>query len=332
MTKKTAAKHILWLLTILCVSVGANAHAQAQETAKKLKVVTTFSILEDMTRTIAQDQIDLQNIVAANVDMHEYRLTPGDVIKVKDADIIVANGLDFEPWLARLIEASEFKGQLVIASQRTNNLPLDKRQAEEQKKHLLEHSEKRPAVSSDFGNFDRQGMDPHAWQNIGNARVYIKNIAKALSRADTANEKIYSRNELGLRNELNDLERWASDQFAAIPESRRKMVSTHDALSYFAQTYRIKYYTPVGFDTSIPPSAKDLAGLIETIKSENIRAIFIENMANSRIIDQISKETGVKSGGVMYTDSLNSVQGDGDTYVSMFRHNVKTIVAAMGGS
>ena len=323
MMRTLKAALILFFLILPCQSFAEDPAPE------KLKVVTTFSVLRDMAFSIGSDRIDLYNIVGPNMDMHEYPLSPQDVARVKDADLLIVNGLSFEPWLARLIQSSEFKGKLVVAAHKANTIALDKEAAMEQKQHLQDHPEENVNIKIDANNATRQGIDPHAWHNLSNARIYLGNIATALSRADPANEKFYSGNEQNIRKQLLDLERWAATKIREVPESKRKMVTTHDALSYLATTYRIEYITPMGFNSSIAPSAKDIAGVIETIKAKNIRAMFLENMTDPRILDQISKETGVPNGGTLYTDSLGAARAGGDTYFAMFRHNVETIVAAM---
>ena len=305
----------------LIILLNAVTPSNAEVETPKLKVVTTFTILWDMAHQIGGDKIDLYNIVGPDVDMHEYQLTPSDIAAVADANLLIVNGLGFEPWLGKLIKSSGFKGKVIRASAKANLLRLTSEQKEANKQTKYD------ATGDDE---DRPGdFDPHAWQNISNARTYATNISAALFRHDKANESFYKANAEQYRDNLTSLERWAELEFRKVPEQYRKMVTTHDGMNYLAHSYRIKLFSPIGISTADKTSAADLAKAVDWIRLNGVKALFLENVADRRFIDQIAKETGITPGGQLYTDALHNEKGRGDTYESMFRYNVETIISAM---
>jgi zinc/manganese transport system substrate-binding protein len=272
------------------------------QAAEKLQVVTSFSILADLTREVGGEHIELTNLVDADADAHVYEPSPDDAKNLLRADLIVANGLGFEPWLERLLASSEPKGKRIDASAGVVPLVLD------------EDGEAVP--------------DPHAWQSLTNAEIYVRNIAKALGELDPANLNVYIERRDAYLTRLHALLKKADAQIAGLPASQRKVVTSHDAFGYLGQAWQLKFIAPQGLSTHDEPSAAEVAALIRQIRNEGVRAVFVENIRDPRLIRQIADEAGAKVGGTLYSDALAS-EGPASTYLGMFEHNLDTLMAAL---
>ncbi len=286
-----------YLLFALALWLPLSLHA-----ADKLNVVTSFSILADLTREVGGDRIELTNLVGADADAHLYEPSPNDAKALLRADLIVANGLGFEPWLERLLASSEPKGKRINASAGVVPLMLD------------EDGEAVP--------------DPHAWQSLTNAEIYVRNIAKALGELDPANLNVYIERRDAYLTRLHALLKKADAQIAGLPTSQRKVVTSHDAFGYLGQAWQLKFIAPQGLSTHDEPSAAEVAALIRQIRNEGVRAVFVENIRDPRLIRQIADEAGAKVGGTLYSDALASA-GPASTYLGMFEHNLDTLMAAL---
>lgn len=272
------------------------------QAAEKLQVVTSFSILADLTREVGGDRIELTNLVDADADAHVYEPSPDDAKALLRADLIIANGLGFEPWLERLLASSEPKGKRIDASAGVVPLMLD------------EDGEAVP--------------DPHAWQSLTNVEIYVRNIAKALGELDPANLDVYIERRDAYLARLHALLKKADAQIAGLPASQRKVVTSHDAFGYLGQAWQLKFIAPQGLSTHDEPSAAEVAALIRQIRNEGVRAVFVENIRDPRLIRQIADEAGAKVGGTLYSDALASA-GPASTYLGMFEHNLDTLMAAL---
>ncbi len=272
------------------------------QAAEKLQVVTSFSILADLTHEVGGEHIELTNLVDADADAHVYEPRPDDAKALLRADLIIANGLGFEPWLERLLASSEPKGKRIDASAGVVPLMLD------------EDGEAVP--------------DPHAWQSLTNAEIYVRNIAKALGELDPANLNVYIERRDAYLARLHALLKKADAQIAGLPASQRKVVTSHDAFGYLGQVWQLKFIAPQGLSTHDEPSAAEVAALIRQIRNEGVRAVFVENIRDPRLIRQIADEAGVKVGGTLYSDALASA-GPASTYLGMFEHNLDTLMAAL---
>jgi zinc/manganese transport system substrate-binding protein len=270
--------------------------AQAQI---RLDVVASFSILGDFAREVGGDRIAVTTLVGANSDVHVYTPSPADAKKVSDAKLLIINGLGLEGWLPRLVQSSGGKAIIVTASN-----GIAPRQ-----------------LGSD--------ADPHAWQSVVNAKRYVGNIRDGLNRADPEGAAIYNANAQAYLAKLDALEREVRATVAQIPESRRKVISTHDAFAYFAAAYRIAFIAPQGVSTESEASARDIAAIITQIKTDKIPAVFLENISDPRLIRRIAAETGARVGGTLYSDSLTEENGDAPTYIDMVRHNIKALASAL---
>ncbi|MBX7274092.1 metal ABC transporter substrate-binding protein [Stutzerimonas chloritidismutans] len=272
------------------------------QAAEKLQVVTSFSILADLTREVGGEHIELTNLVDADADAHVYEPSADDAKALLRADLIVANGLGFEPWLERLLASSEPKGKRIDASAGVVPLMLD------------EDGEAVP--------------DPHAWQSLTNAEIYVRNIAEALGELDPANLNVYIERRDAYLTRLHALLKKADAQIASLPPSQRKVVASHDAFGYLGQAWQLKFIAPQGLSTHDEPSAAEVAALIRQIRNEGVLAVFVENIRDPRLIRQIADEAGAKVGGTLYSDALASA-GPASTYLGMFEHNLDTLMAAL---
>jgi zinc/manganese transport system substrate-binding protein len=269
-------------------------HAQ-----EKINVVASFSILGDFVRNIGGERVNVTALVGANSDVHVYTPAPADAKKIADAKLVIINGLGLEGWLPRLVQSSGGKAAIVTAT--TNITP----------RKLGPH------------------VDPHAWQNVANAKTYVANISKALSDAAPADAEFFRSNAEAYRAKLDALDEEVRTWIASIPSDRRKVISTHDAFGYFASAYGLVFIAPLGVSTESEVSARDIASIITQIKTQKIPAVFLENISDPRLMNRIAAETGATIGGTLYSDSLTDENGDAPTYIELVRHNIRTIMRAL---
>jgi len=270
---------------------------QAQE---RLKVVASFSILGDFVKNVGGDRVDVTTLVGPNGDVHVYTPTPADAKKIADARLVIINGLGLEGWLPRLIQASGSKAPVIMATRGITPLRL----------------------GSD--------ADPHAWQSVASAKVYVANIRDALAAADPADAEMFLANARRYQAELDALEAAVRAAVEKIPPARRKVISTHDAFGYFAAAYGVEFIAPEGVSTETEPSARDVGAIISQIKSAKIPAVFLENISDPRLVSRIAAETGAKVGGTLFSDALTDEKGVCPTYIEMVRHNIKALTSALG--
>jgi zinc/manganese transport system substrate-binding protein len=297
--------------TVLALIVALTTPvASQQRPSERLKAVATFSILADLVKNVGGDHIELATLVGPNGDAHVYAPTPADAKKVAEANVVFSNGLGFEGWITRLIRASGTKAPVVIASR-----GVKPRQA---------------AASHGHGHgHDHGGSDPHAWQSVPNAKIYVANIRDALIKADPAGKATYEANAAAYLARLDALDREVREAIERIPAARRKVITTHDAFGYFQEAYGIEFITPQGVSTEAEASARDVARIIAQIKRQRIPAVFLENVTDPRLVKRIADETGAKIGGTLYSDALTDEKGEAPTYIDLMRHNLRTLSAAL---
>jgi zinc/manganese transport system substrate-binding protein len=301
-------------VALLSVGVFLQSGLFAGAQAAKLPVVASFSILGDMVQAIGGERIALKTLVQPGGDAHVYSPTPADAKAVAEASVVITNGLKFEAWMRRLMQASASKAVMVEASKGIRaRVEKDAHGHGKADKHGHNHG----------------GQDPHAWQSVGNVVVYVRNIRDALVAADPAGKPTYEANASRYLAELEALERDIRAAVAQIPADRRKVITSHDAFGYFADSYGIQFLSPRGLSTEAEASAKDVARLITQIKKEKIAAVFVENISDQRLIQQIAQETGAKVGGTLFSDALSKADGPAPTYIGMMRHNLKMISDAL---
>ena len=278
--------------------------AQASD---KVKVVASFSILGEMASEVGGDQVEVVSLVGPNGDVHVYEPTPGDVRILAGAAIFLVNGLGLEGWIGRLEKSSGFKGKVVTATKGINPLQLER----------------------EAGGKAKTITDPHAWQSLANGKIYVQNIRDGLIAVDPDGKATYQANASRFMSDIDRVEDQAKAAIATLPPNRRRIITTHDAFGYFGATYGLEFIAPEGVSTESEPSVQDLAMIIRQIRSQKIPAIFLENISDRRLLDQIAKETAAKIGGALYSDALSEPTGPAGTYLDMFRHNIRMLVAAL---
>ena len=283
--------------------VAAPARAQ-----QRLDVVASFSILGDFVKNVGGDRVAVETLVGPNGNAHVYAPSPGDAKKVADAKLVFVNGLGFEGWLERLVKASGTKAPIVIATKGIKPL-------ERGGDHDHDH--------------DHGRADPHAWQSVANAKIYIANIRDALIAADPAGKDAYFANAAAYLAKLDALEREVREVIAKIPADRRRVITSHSAFGYFQNAYGVNFIAPQGVSTEAEASAKDVAAIIAQIKKQKAAAVFLENVTDPRLVEQIARETGAKVGGTLYSDALTDDKGDATTYIDLIRHNLRQLVSAL---
>jgi len=317
------------LRTLLVGALGASALsatvAQAQE---PLQVVTSFSILDDMVETVGGDHVTVTSLVGPDGDVHAFSPKPADAQSLADADLIVVNGLQLEGWIDRLIDASEYDGDVLVASDGINTRPFEGHEDEESGDHDHDHDDHDHAAGGEEGHHHHGDVDPHAWQDLENGEQYARNIRDALVKLDPDNADDYQANAEAYIGKMEALNSESKQRLAQIPESDRLIITSHDAFGYFADAYGLQLLSPVGINTLAEPSASDMGNLIQQIESSHAKALFLENMTNPALINQLHEETGVAIGGTLYADALTP-DGEGSTYLGMFQHNVDTLIEAL---
>jgi zinc/manganese transport system substrate-binding protein len=297
-------------LTALLVVVPAAAQDKSKDGAVgKLKVVASFSILGDLVRNVGGDRIELANLIGPGGDAHVYAPAPGDARTVAAARIVFVNGLGFEGWLTRLVKASGTKAPTIVASRGVRT-----RKAADARGHGHGHSH--PVT------------DPHAWQSVANAKIYVANIRDGLATVDPAGKDAYEANAKAYLERLDSVEREVKQAIEKIPRDRRRVITTHDAFGYFSDAYGIEFISP-GVSTEAAPSARDVARIIARIKRQKIPAVFMENITDPRLMQQIAKETGAKIGGTLYSDALSEPSGPAGSYIEMMRSNIRELAQAL---
>nr|WP_295463957.1 zinc ABC transporter substrate-binding protein AztC [Mesorhizobium sp.] len=307
------------ILARVLLAATALAALPAAAMAEPLKVVATFSIIGDMARQVGGDRIDLTVLVGPNGDAHVYEPKPQDAARIGAAEVVLANGLKFEGFINRVVEASGTRAP--IAELTKGVTPIEAGADEHGHEAEAGHE------GDDHGAFD-----PHAFQSVPNAIIYVANIADALCAADAAGCDSYKANAAAYTETLKALDAELRADVAAIPEGKRTIITSHDAFGYFAREYGITFLAPEGISTDAEASAADVAKLIDQVRQDSASAVFVENVSNPRLIEQIAKETGLKVGGALYSDALSAADGPAPTYVEMMRYNIRTIAGAITGS
>jgi len=281
-----------WLLCVLALAAPVRAQ-------HRLNVVASFSILGDFVRNVGGDRVGVSTLVGPGADVHVYTPAPSDAKTVASAKLVIVNGLGLEGWVPRLVQSAGDSATIIVAS--NGITPL---------KH---------------GSL----ADPHAWQSVRNAKVYVGNIRDALVAADAAEAASFRTNAERYLAELDALDAEVRSAVASIPPERRRVISTHGAFGYFAEAYGIAFIAPLGVSTEAEPSARDIADIINQVKQAKIPAVFLENMSDDRLIGRIAAESGSKVGGTLYSDALTNEKGDAPTYIAMVRHNIRALTSAL---
>jgi len=272
----------------------------AQSTAPRpLRVVASFSILADMAREIGGSAVEVAALVGPDSDAHVFQPSPADARRLANAELVVVNGLAFEGWMDRLVRSSGYRGPVVVAS---DGVPVRR-----------------------MG----RAPDPHAWQDLANAQRYAANLRDAMTRARPAFAGEIGQHCASYIERLQALDREIRARFDAMPREHRRVISSHDAFGYFGAAYGIEFLAPQGMNTDSEASAASVARLIGQIRREDVRAVFVENISDPRLVQRIAREGGVTVGGRLYSDALSAPGTEADTYLKLFAHNATTIASAL---
>lgn len=263
-----------------------------------IRVVTSFSILEDLVNKLGGEHVVVANLVARNQDAHTYQPKPSDAVAIAKADLVVFNGLAFEGWITRLIKNSGYKNKQLIASDGVNAIRNGKE------------------------------VDPHAWQSFDNIRVYIQNITHTLITLRPQHTDEFTQRQQQYLNSLNALENNLLKELADIPQNKRIVVTSHDAFGYLEREFNIRFLAPLGLSIEIEASAQDVANVIDQIREQNVKALFVENINSPRLLERIASETNAVIGGRLYSDALSDVDGPAGTYLNMMQHNISSLISA----
>tara|TARA_Y100001933_G_scaffold172694_1_gene170962 strand:- start:3397 stop:4293 length:897 start_codon:yes stop_codon:yes gene_type:complete len=266
---------------------------------EKVKVVASFSILGDMVRQVTGDLAEVTTIVGPDADAHVYTPNTADAKSVAHAEIIFVNGLGFETWSQTLIETSNTKAEVFVATNGITPLMVDGQ------------------------------IDPHAWNSLKNGMQYVVNIADAMAKIDTINAEAYEANASTYTARLEKMHKQALERHAKLKADRCVVVTSHDAFGYLEEDYGLTFLAPIGIDTDAEPSARDLAKLIDHLKFVGAGALFVENITNPSLIQQIARETGIQVGGRLFSDALSERGGPATSYEEMFKHNLETLITAL---
>lgn len=295
----TASFPLLGLFGLLPFAVSTRAQ-QARS------LVASFSVLADFCSNVGGDRIAVTSLVGPNGDAHVYQPSPADGKSLAAATLVVVNGLGLEGWMDRLIKASGSKAPVVVATKGI-----------------------KPRQMVEDG---RSKLDPHAWQSVDNAKIYVANIEAGLTKADPDGASIYAANAKAYQSKLDMLEDEVKKAIQTIPKGRRRIITTHDAFGYFGAAYDFQFIAPQGVSTEAEPSARDVAKIIRQIKAEKIPAVFLENVTDARMMQTIARESGAVIGGTLFSDALSPADGPAATYLDMMRHNVKQLSKALAGA
>ncbi|WP_086997899.1 metal ABC transporter substrate-binding protein [Rhizobium sullae] len=282
------------------------ALSASSASAGTLKVVASFTVLADVVSQVGGDHVTVTSLVGPNGDPHEFEPSPADAKHLKAAQVTFVSGEGLEGWMDRLISASGYKGTPVTVSD-----GIKTRTMEEDGETVT---------------------DPHVWNSPVNVKVWVSNIEKALSAADPADAGAFKANAERYTKTLDALDAYARSKFDAVPDDRRKVLTSHDAFGYFGREYNVSFLAPLGMSTETEASAADVAKLIEQIKTEHVKSYFFENSNDPRLVRQVAKATGAEPGGELYVESLSDAKGPAPSYEKMFRYNVDQIAAALGKS
>ncbi|WP_342107321.1 metal ABC transporter solute-binding protein, Zn/Mn family [Methylobacterium sp. SI9] len=303
-------------VAVLTLSIGVTGSAGAAPDGRPVRAVASFSILGDLVREVGGARVSVSTLVGPDSDAHGFSPTPADARKLAEADIVFVNGLGLEGWLDRLIRASGTRAPVVVASSGVTPIPAADEHAHGGGGH-------------DHGD---HALDPHAWQNIANVKIYIANIRDGLATVDPAHADAYRDAAAAYIAKLDALQQEVRATIDGIPPDRRRIITTHDAFGYFAAAYGLRFVAPQGVSTDSEASPRDVAAIIRQIRQDRIPAVFLENISDPRQMEQIARESGAKIGGKVYSDALSGPAGPAPTYLDMMRSNLRAFAAALSPS
>ncbi len=289
---------------VICFMIAwGSQHPAAADTP--IRVVVSFSILDDIVRQIGGTDVTVASLIGPDSDAHVFEPRPDQARLLSRAQLFVINGLGLEGWLTRLTRSAQYRGPVVVAS-----------------KGIAAITTTEPGEAT-------RSPDPHAWQDPRNGVVYAENIAQALTDIDPPHAEAYRERFRHYKAELEALDRQVRDEFEAIPAEKRRVITTHDAFAYYGKAYGVEFLAPEGVNTESEPSAKTIAGLIRQIRREGIKALFLENISDPRLIQELARETDATLGPPLYSDALSRPGGPAPTYIGMIEYNTAALKQGM---
>ena len=287
-------KHLFKSLSVIALGLAA---LQAEA---KFKVVTTFTVIQDIAQNVAGDAATVESITKPGAEIHEYEPTPKDIVKAQSADLILWNGLNLERWFERFFQNIKDKPAVVVTEGIT---PL-----------------------SIYEGPYKDAPNPHAWMSPSNALIYVENIKNALVKYDPQNADTYQKNAATYAEKIKQLDKPLREKLAQIPADQRWLVTSEGAFSYLAKDYDLKegYLWPINAEQQGTP--QQVRKLIKKKKKNHIPVVFSESTVSAKPAQQVAKESGAKYGGVLYVDSLSAADGPVPTYIDLLNVTVSTIV------
>lgn len=292
----------------LCAWPALSLRAQAPGPAPR--IVASFSILADIARELAPAGTEVAALVGPDADAHVFEPRPADGKRLAQADLVIVNGLGFEGWITRLVKVSGYPGPVVVASRGIQARPLH-------------------GKGGAHGHGHEHGGDPHAWQDLKLTRQYVQNIAGALAERWPGQKAEIEQRRAAYLVRLEELDRRVRERLDAVPREQRRVLTSHDAFGYFGAAYGVDFVAPQGWNTHSEPSAAAVARLIRQIREQRVRALFIENISDPRLLERIAREGGARIGGTLYSDALSAPDGPAGTYLKLFEHNARTLAEAL---
>lgn len=292
------------LLSMLSLPLGAG----------EVRVVASFTIVADMTREVAGDRAVITTLVGPDGDAHAFEPAPEHARRIARADLVVRNGLGFEGWMDRLLEAADGSAGVVTASDGVERIEASGHD------HGHEH---------DHGHHHHGDADPHAWLDIRRAKTYVRNIRDGLQAVDPDHADVYAARAQGYLVQLEALDDRIREKLAGIPEDRRRILTSHAAFGYFADAYGVEFLSPRGLSTESEPSAADVADLVREMRAQRVSALLPDNLTDARLLHRIAAEGSMSVGATLYSDALSPAEGPAPTYLKMMEHNANVIADAL---
>jgi zinc/manganese transport system substrate-binding protein len=284
------------LFGIIFLSIASLSGARAE-----LRVASLSTITTEIARSVGGDKVEVIPIIKPGIDPHEFQPSPRDVKQIESADLVLITGKGIEGYLTKLEEAVGSKAKFVDTGSTIPSLRLEEE--------------------------GRMVEDPHWWHSIENMKKATAVVRKHFIDADPGNKAVYEKNADAYLATLTDLEKWARQEVSKLPGEKRKLVTSHDAFQYFARDFGFRIYAIEGVSTDDQPSSKKVTDLINTIRSEGVKAVFFESIENPKVVGEITRETGAKVGGALYADGLGDKEAS--TYPDMVRYNITAIVESL---
>lgn len=302
----------IFLVFALTFLAGCAAPTTPPPTAGSLRALAVETFLADITQQVGGERIQVESLVPLGMDPHAFQPVPQDVKKIAESQVLVLNGAGFEEWARETIENAGGERLVIEASKGLTSRTVPEGEHPDEEEH------------------EHEG-DPHFWMDPVKVIHYVENIRDGLTQADPQGKETYEKNAASYIAQLKDLDAWIEQQVSQIPAEKRLIVTNHESFGYFADRYGFKIIGAIipSVSTGASPSARDLAQLIEQIKSTGVRAIFVESGASTELAQQISEATGAQVISDLYTHSLTGPDGEAFNYIAMMKHNTRRIVEVL---